>query len=359
MISGNQPVRAMSYIVELRLFWTVFTLPPQMEPSVLEGCERFLPFCIAQTSFAYLSFATANYSSHKSRLGLCHNTPSPKTPALASAMCCLHGRHVEIFEVSWAVYHSEYPVHPYMMICHYTVIAAILGLLQSYTQIKKMVAPESGNQLHGDSTTTEIAHVSHDNHQRLCLYAALLLPLRNAVCRDKKEREVVRMHLAVEKFVSLIPSIVTNDNLQIVVADWKTAAIDVSVASEIRILTGLLLREIKEFWRATLVLCLLLYPNDIGSSGSLSNENTELKERTELYDRVEKAIIGKGLEGVWELKPLVEGRGIMDILQLNPGPVVGEWQQKVLHWQLAHPSGSPEECKEWMNQTLSKRARTE
>ncbi|KAL0432134.1 UNVERIFIED_CONTAM: hypothetical protein Slati_2547700 [Sesamum latifolium] len=152
------------------------------------------------------------------------------------------------------------------------------------------------------------------------------------------------MHLAAEKFVSLIPSIVSNDNLQIVKADWKTETVDVSVASEMRIMAGLLLREIKEFWRAALVLSLLIYPDDVGSNVSLSNENAELKERAELYDRVEKAITGKGLEKVWEVK-LVDGRGIMDFLQLNPGPVVGEWQQKVLHWQLAHPSGSPEECK--------------
>ncbi|KAH0713596.1 hypothetical protein KY289_009555 [Solanum tuberosum] len=36
------------------------------------------------------------------------------------------------------------------------------------------------------------------------------------------------------------------------------------------------------------------------------------------------------------------------------GPVVREWQQKLLVWQLAHPSGSAEECLDWM-----KHARTE
>lgn len=33
--------------------------------------------------------------------------------------------------------------------------------------------------------------------------------------------------------------------------------------------------------------------------------------------------------------------------------------EKLLEWQLAHPSGSAEECIEWMRQAQSKRARTE
>ncbi|KAK4391653.1 CCA tRNA nucleotidyltransferase, mitochondrial [Sesamum angolense] len=142
------------------------------------------------------------------------------------------------------------------------------------------------------------------DQQRLCLYAALLLPFRSAAYRDKKDRMVVSLHLAAEKFVSLIPLIMSKDDLQFPEADWKRETIDVPIASKIRILAG--------------------------------------------------------LDKVWELKPVVDGRGIMHVLQLNSGgPVVREWQDKVVEWQLAHPSGSTTECTEWMRQTLSKRTRTE
>ncbi|KAL0360092.1 UNVERIFIED_CONTAM: hypothetical protein Sradi_3693700 [Sesamum radiatum] len=115
---------------------------------------------------------------------------------------------------------------------------------------------------------------------------------------------VMSMHLAAGKFLSLIPSILSNENLQILEVDWKKETIDVPIASKLRILAGL----------------------------------------------------GK----VWELKPLVNGKDIMSILQLKSGgPIVKEWQQKLLEWQLAHPSGSADECIEWMSQTQSKRARTE
>lgn len=42
MISGNHPVKAMTYICELTLFWTVFTLPAEYEPVISDGCERYM-----------------------------------------------------------------------------------------------------------------------------------------------------------------------------------------------------------------------------------------------------------------------------------------------------------------------------
>ncbi|KAL3643204.1 hypothetical protein CASFOL_014019 [Castilleja foliolosa] len=281
MISGNEPVIAMTYVSELQLFWTVFSLPSAVDPPTLEGCERL---CVAY------------------------------------------------MDTAWR-------------------------FLQS-------VGSFSFN----------------DDQRRLCLYAALLLPFRNTVYKDTKGKQipvvsyifrnslklkssdsetVMNLHIAAQKFLSLIPSLISDDNSQIE-AVKKKITIDVPVASKLRILTGLLLREIKEFWRAALLLSLLLYPEDIGLSKNLSIEDTELNERRELYHRIETAILEIGLDKVWDLKPLVNGKEIMNILQLKTGgPIVREWQQKLLEWQLAHPSGSAEDCVDWMRQTQSKRARTE
>ncbi|KAH6834117.1 Polynucleotide adenylyltransferase family protein [Perilla frutescens var. hirtella] len=217
-----------------------------------------------------------------------------------------------------------------------------------------------------------------DDRQRLCLYAALLLPLRNAVYKDKKKKipvasyifrtslklkasdaeTVQSMHLAAQNFLSLIPSIISDENLQTLEVDERKETIDVPLTSKRRILTGLLLREIKEFWRPSLVLSLLLYPQDIVSSKDTSSEDADLNERKALFNRIESSILEMGLEKVWELRPLVDGKRIMNILQITSGgPIVKEWQQKLLQWQLAHPSGSTEECVDWMRQTQSKRAR--
>ncbi|CAA3012913.1 CCA tRNA nucleotidyltransferase 2 [Olea europaea subsp. europaea] len=282
MISGNHPVKAMTYISDLQLFWAVFSLPPGPEPSTSEGCERLCVACMDSTS-----------------------------------------RLLQLIELS--------------------------------------------------SLT--------DDHRRLCMYAALFLPFRKTIYKDNKGKKipvvsyifrnslklkasdaetVLSLHLAAEKFVSLIPLILSNEDIQILEVEWKREIIAVPIASKLRILAGLLLREIKEFWRAALVLSMLLRAAIIVCSTNSSNNEYELDKKEELFNRIEKAILELGVERVWEMKPLVNGKDIMNVLQIKPGgPVVKEWQQKLLEWQLAHPSGSSDECIDWMRQTHSKRARTE
>ncbi|KAK6129613.1 hypothetical protein DH2020_036658 [Rehmannia glutinosa] len=129
---------------------------------------------------------------------------------------------------------------------------------------------------------------------------------------------------------------------------------DVPIASKLRILAGLHLREIKEFWRAALVLSLLLYPEDIGLSKSLSVEDAELNNRRDLYNRIENAILEMGT-----FSSLTYFHARVSIITVTCEVVDPAIQQKLLEWQLAHPSGSAEECIDWMRQTQSKRARTE
>ncbi|KAJ8551178.1 hypothetical protein K7X08_000548 [Anisodus acutangulus] len=284
MISGDQPVKAMTYIADLKLFWAVFSLPSDFEPSIPDECDR-LCFACLDTTWELLN---------------------------------LIGR-------------SSFSV--------------------------------TGDQ------------------RRLCLYAALFLPFRDTIYRDTKAKKipvvnhifrsslklkasdaetVISLHTVAKKFVTLIPLLVSKEDIQVLEVDWKRDTIEVPIASKLRILTGLLLREIKEFWRVALLLSMQLHPVDIVSSTSFSNENFELDKRSELFQTVENAITTLGLEKVWERKPLVNGKEIMNILEIKSGgPVVREWQQKMLEWQLAHPSGTAEECVDWMKQTQSKRARIE
>ncbi|XP_059280475.1 tRNA nucleotidyltransferase cca2 [Lycium ferocissimum] len=282
MMSGDQPVKAMTYIADLKLFSAVFSLPSDFEPSIPDGCDRL---CVA----------------------------------------CL--------DSAWE----------------------LLNLI-------------------GRSSFS-------DDQRRLCLYAALFLPFRETIYKDTKAKKipvvnyifrnslklkasdaeiVISLHTVIKKFVTLIPLLVSKEDIPVLEVDWKRDTIEVPIASKLRILTGLLLREIKEFWRVALLLSMQLYPVDIVSCTSFSNEDFELDKRNGLFKAVENAVRTLGLEKIWETKPLVNGKEIMNILQIKSGgPVVREWQQKLLEWQLAHPSGTAEECLDWMKQAQSKRARTE
>lgn len=61
-------------------------------------------------------------------------------------------------------------------------------------------------------------------------------------------------------------------------------------------LPGLLLREIKDFWRVALLLSTLLYPNNIDSI--VSTEHFDLDKRRKLFKQIEEAITKQGIEGL-------------------------------------------------------------
>ncbi|KAB2083357.1 hypothetical protein ES319_A05G261000v1 [Gossypium barbadense] len=220
-----------------------------------------------------------------------------------------------------------------------------------------------------------------DEQRRLCLYSALFLPLRSAAYKDRKDKKipvvnyifrdslkrkasdadtVMNIHKSLEKFLYLITSLLSNEDIQLTEVDWGREFDDVPFTSKLRVLTGFLLREIKDFWRVALLISTLLYPTGTECSQDIIDKHFQLDKRKNIFVSVDNAIVKLGLEKVWDLKPLVNGKDIMNVLQLKVGgPLVREWQQKALSWQLAHPSGTAEECLDWMKETHSKRIKME
>ncbi|KAK8467591.1 hypothetical protein PHAVU_007G088400 [Phaseolus vulgaris] len=245
MISGNQPVKAMTYICDLTLFWIVFSLPPEFEPAISDGCERL---CIS----------------------------------------CL--------QTAWNLIH-----------------------------------------LLGESTFT-IPVVNHI--------------IRESLKRKAKDAEtVLNLHQASHKFLSLFPCLASDEDVQVVDHDWMGDLVDVPVYSRVRVLTGFLLRELKDFWRVALLISTILHPIDIEDGPSL------LDKRRDLFNTVDNSITKLGLEKVWDVKQLINGKDVMNTLELKGGPLVKEWLDKAMAWQLAHPSGTAEDCIEWLRETNSKRAK--
>ncbi|XP_051185657.1 tRNA nucleotidyltransferase cca2 [Lolium perenne] len=222
---------------------------------------------------------------------------------------------------------------------------------------------------------------SQDDQKRLCLYSALFIPVRNMVYMDKKKKKVpavsyiirdslklkasdadtiVNIHVASEKFAELV-LLESNENLETVKEKLDDEYLEIPTDSVKRVLAGLILREIKGFWRVALFISALINPEVGNASGSLSKQG-ELNQRKEKYLSVERSITDLDLDGVWNLKPLLDGKAIMGVLEVKSGgPLIGKWQQRLVKWQLAHPKGTMEECKEWMKQSQqqSKRQKVE
>ncbi|WZZ58507.1 hypothetical protein YC2023_058614 [Brassica napus] len=229
--------------------------------------------------------------------------------------------------------------------------------------------------------------------RRLALYAALFLPFRKTVYKDNKGKlipvvnhifkfslkrktsdaeTVINIHRATEKFLSLIASFRLKNDVQLDKLDWATNILELwksislgdpelPATSKIRVLTGFLLREVKDFWRVALLTSLLLSTVDgMKEDQQIGHLDFQLDKLREIYQTIEETIRELGLDNIWDVKPLVNGREIMQIAELSGGSsLIREWQQKLLTWQLAYPNGSAEECKDWMREIQAKRQRTE
>ncbi|XP_029152054.1 tRNA nucleotidyltransferase cca2 isoform X3 [Arachis hypogaea] len=175
--------------------------------------------------------------------------------------------------------------------------------------------------------------------------------------KGEDAKMVLDLHRASHKFLSLIPCLASNEDLQPDDVDWMRGLIDdVSIASRVRVLTGFVLREIKDLWRVALLVSILLHPIGINDT---EDESSQLHKRRDLFNRVESSIIKLGLDKVWEVKPLINGEDIMNVLQLKEGPLVKEWKEKSMAWQLVDPSRTTEECIDWLREVNSKRVKLE
>ncbi|CAH8306775.1 unnamed protein product [Eruca vesicaria subsp. sativa] len=230
--------------------------------------------------------------------------------------------------------------------------------------------------------------------RRLALYAALFLPFRKTVYKHNKGKQiplvnhifkfsmkrktseaetVINIHRTTERFLTLIASLQLKNDVQLDKLDWAINILEhwesislgdpeLPATSKIRVLTRFLLRDIKNFWRVTLLTSLLMstvdgMKEDQESCGHLDFQLDKLRKT---YLTIEETIRELGLDDIWDVKPLVNGREIMLIAELSGGSsLIREWQQKLLIWQLAYPNGSAEACKGWMREIQAKRQRTE
>ncbi|KAF9610722.1 hypothetical protein IFM89_024572 [Coptis chinensis] len=191
----------------------------------------------------------------------------------------------------------------------------------------------------------------NDDQRRLYLYGVLFLPLRKSMYSDNKGKKaikvpvvnhifrnslklkasdaetVINLHVASERFVSLVPFLTSK--VMNVEEDSEIENFNVPDTSKQRIVAGKLLREIKGFWRVSLLISTLIFPSDSSLAEGSSEMCAELDKSSQMYRRVENIILELGLDNVWEMKPLVNGKEIMSILQLKTGgPQVKEWKLK-------------------------------
>jgi tRNA nucleotidyltransferase (CCA-adding enzyme) len=104
-----------------------------------------------------------------------------------------------------------------------------------------------------------------------------------------------------------------------------------------RLDVGLLLRKAKELWVTCLLVATVLHSHE---TGKLQIEAFLLLYRTIAVDLQ--------LDECWNMHPLLNGRQVIESLQLPQGPLVHKYLEEQMRWMLANPNGTRDECEQFL-----------
>ena len=109
-----------------------------------------------------------------------------------------------------------------------------------------------------------------------------------------------------------------------------------------RVTLGLLVRDLKDLWRTTITLA---------AARALASQGLQVSasasEQQVLIEQPYTALVGRikdlGVDGASSLKPLMNGKELMQCLAQPKGPEVGRIMEEQVCWQLQNPAGSIED----------------
>jgi hypothetical protein len=79
------------------------------------------------------------------------------------------------------------------------------------------------------------------------------------------------------------------------------------------------------------------------------NEDAVTERRIDwmqISNTVFRTIMELNLDECWKMKPLMDGKAVIQALDLPRGPQVATYLDEQVRWMLMHPAGSREECQE-------------
>lgn len=229
----------------------------------------------------------------------------------------------------------------------------LMGRKFSQEERKQLVAMgwEESRLLLTLIATVHDAHVRTKNHLdkkvvsqvdvRLLHLAIFVMPFRYLTYTDKKGRVIPVVDYMFRegiKFkntdVAQITTLVNTIEGMIAIlgnasARDKDAPLEIS-----RLDVGLLLRNTKELWVTSLMLATIL---------KLREQETLGQHWTKISQRVYAEIVDMDLDYCWKMKPLLNGRSIIQMFELPFGPVVGVYLEEQVRWMLMNPEGTAEE----------------
>ncbi|KAH8553635.1 hypothetical protein BGW37DRAFT_422454 [Umbelopsis sp. PMI_123] len=119
---------------------------------------------------------------------------------------------------------------------------------------------------------------------------------------------------------------------------------------------GMLIRDVDFVWplavKVSFIADLLSYHDKIGGTKDIPPEAQHI---ITIYQNLVQRTLDYGIENCFTFKPILDGKTVAKMLSIKPGKVIGELLKEVMAWQLGHPSGTAEECQDFIKLVWQRR----
>jgi tRNA nucleotidyltransferase (CCA-adding enzyme) len=124
-----------------------------------------------------------------------------------------------------------------------------------------------------------------------------------------------------------------------------------------RLTVGRMLRSAGPLWRVALQTALITELSPASAAETYASGMTAISEElametavvVETYSEFQRKIEEMGFEGVWDLKPLIDGRALSKLLPGLPrGPIVGSIMNAQTDFMMQHPEATQESVRQWI-----------
>ncbi|DBA00293.1 TPA: hypothetical protein N0F65_001488 [Lagenidium giganteum] len=183
---------------------------------------------------------------------------------------------------------------------------------------------------------------AEQNDLKLRVFAAFLLPLASNYVLVKK-REVALPTFIIRETLKLRNR--DAEDVGNIILKYYAELENATKTTFDRVNVGLLLRNVGALWPLG---------RDLAMVKELTHaESPDLATAiVARYESFSNAVITENLDGIWDMRPLLNGNDIIKVLGVKPGPDVKATMEKVVQWQLGNPSRTREECLEHFRQMV-------
>ncbi|CAG8488975.1 10206_t:CDS:10 [Ambispora leptoticha] len=184
--------------------------------------------------------------------------------------------------------------------------------------------------------------------------ASILLPYANMLVKERKKEIPAAAYVIKNSLKLPNQDVDTTTMLFASIKPLHDAAHKNEEISLDRLHLGRIIREIGSKWPMALILSVAIDLLPELESIKSGNPNENVLRGIQRYNNLIKRINELGLQECYSLKHIIDGKSIIDLLKIKPGPQLKEYLQSVIEWQFEHPDGTKKECEQYIKEKFGK-----